>query len=102
MYLITSLESWLGGLSKKWIAHVDFTLNWSYSATAWPLIYNITTFADVTLCTKIGFKATIRKQHKLWLANFLTFVQPVKSFLKVNLCPFVLMAFKLILVIIIR
>ena len=27
MYLITSLESWLGGLSKKQIVYVDFTLN---------------------------------------------------------------------------
>ena len=27
IYLITSLESWLGGLSKKRIVYVDFTLN---------------------------------------------------------------------------
>ena len=27
MYLITSLESWLGGLSRKRIVHVDFTFN---------------------------------------------------------------------------
>ena len=27
MYLITSLESWLGGLSRKRIVYVDFTFN---------------------------------------------------------------------------
>ena len=47
MYLITSLESWLGGLSKKRIVWVDFILNWSYSAIVCPLVYKITTFTDV-------------------------------------------------------
>ena len=102
MYLITSLKSWLGGLSRKGIVYVDFTFNWSYSAIVWPLIYKITTFTDVILCAKIGFKATTWKQHKLWLANFLTIVQPVKSFLKGNFCTFLLMALKSILVPIIR
>ena len=27
MYLITSLESWLGGLSRKRIVYIDFTFN---------------------------------------------------------------------------
>ena len=30
------------------------------------------------VCAKIDFKATNGKQHKLWLANFSTFVEPVK------------------------
>ena len=32
MYLIASLKSWLGGLSRKLFVHVDFTFNRSYSA----------------------------------------------------------------------
>ena len=32
MYLIASLKSSLGGLSRKRIVHVDFTFNPSYSA----------------------------------------------------------------------
>ena len=32
MYLIASLKSSLGGLSRKRIVHVDFTFNRSYSA----------------------------------------------------------------------
>ena len=102
MYLIASLKSWLGGLSRKRIVHVDFTFNRSYSAIVWPLIHKITTFTDIILCDKIGFKATTGKRHKLWLAKFSTFVQPVKSFLKVNLYIFLLMVFKSILVPIIR
>ena len=55
MYLITSLESWLGGLSKKRIVYADFTFDWSYNTIVWPLIYKITTFTDVILCAKIVF-----------------------------------------------
>ena len=65
MYLLTSLESWLGGLSKKRIVYVDFTSNWTYSAIVWPLVYKIITFTDVLLCAKIGFKATTGKQITL-------------------------------------
>ena len=64
MYLITSLESWLGDLSKKRIVHVDFTSNWSYSAIVWPLICKIITFTDVISFANIDFKATTRKQHR--------------------------------------
>ena len=64
VYFIMSLESWLGSLSRKWTVYADFTFNWSYSAIVWPLIYKITTFTDVILCAKIGFKATTGKQHK--------------------------------------
>ena len=65
MYLITSLESSLGGLSRKQIVHIDFTFNQSYSAIVLPLIHKLTTFTDVILCAKIGFKATTGKRHKL-------------------------------------
>ena len=65
MYLIASLESSLGGLSRKRIVHIDFTFNRSYSAIVWPLIHKLTTFTDVILCAKIGFKATTGKRHKL-------------------------------------
>ena len=79
-----------------------FYFQLSYGAIVWPLIYGITTSTDVILCAKLGFKATTGKQQNLWLTNFLTFAQPVKSFLKINLCTFLLMAFISILVLIIR